>query len=156
MIVTRSCTSVANITTCACIYFRSIGISILLNYVLVESWKRYDTCSYVSLVGEGVISISACFAPRASLNMTLIFPSLQIDWAGSVIRQLRSDEHISQLVSLDLPSLDHTPIIISDKELQDPLIVLLMFYTSKALEFPQPVLTRSASQQLCEWPIPTV
>ncbi len=77
-------------------------------------------------------------------------PLLQINWAGSVIARLRSDEHISELVTLDPPTLDHTPIILSEGDLQDPFTVLLMFYTSKALDFPQPVLTRSASQQQSE------
>lgn len=75
---------------------------------------------------------------------------MKIDWACSVIQQLRTSEHLSYINKLDTPILDYTPVIFSDEDdSHDPFLNTIMYYCIKSLEFPQPILVQNTPAQ-CE------
>ena len=66
----------------------------------------------------------------------------KIEWAGKVIGQLRSNEHLSNISTVDTPILERRLVMpgeVQEEEERDddPFTTLLMFYCDKALEFPQ-------------------
>lgn len=67
-----------------------------------------------------------------------------------MIQQLRMDEYVGNIQTLDAPPLEHAPIVLSDEESQDPFCALLMFYATRALQFPLPVLTDASQPPECE------
>lgn len=74
----------------------------------------------------------------------------KIDWACSVIQQLRTSEHVSHINKLDTPILEYTPVAFSDEEeSDDPFLNTIMYYCIKSLEFPQPILVQNTPAQ-CE------
>ncbi len=92
----------------------------------------------VALAFVGVVSAYELYMPLPP----------QIGSAAGVIRQLRSNKLLYTISTNDTPILDHTPMI-RDEEggSSDPFSTVLMFYSSRALDFPQPVLIQSTPMQ---------
>ena len=72
----------------------------------------------------------------------------KIEWAGKVIGQLRANEHLSNISTVDTPILERRLVmpgeVQEDEERDDdPFTTLLMFYCDKALEFPQTSVVQS-------------
>lgn len=67
-----------------------------------------------------------------------------------MIQQLRTDEYVGNIQTLDAPPLEHAPLLLPDEEARDPFCTLLMFYAARALQFPLPVLTDTSQPPECE------
>ena len=70
----------------------------------------------------------------------------RIEWAGQVMKQLRANEHLSDISLADTPTLDRRlalPGMVGEERDEDPFTTLLMFYCDKALEFPQSAIVQS-------------
>ena len=69
----------------------------------------------------------------------------KIEWAGKVIEQLRSNEHLSNISTVDTPILERRLVMpgeFGEEHDDDPFTTLLMFYCDKALEFPQSTIVQ--------------
>ena len=71
-----------------------------------------------------------------------LFIDSKIEWAGKVIGQLRANEHLSNISTVDTPILERRLVMPGEVQGEeerdnDPFTTLLMFYCDKALEFPQ-------------------
>ena len=72
-----------------------------------------------------------------------------------MIEELRSSRHLQDITNADMPILDHTPMI-RDEEGgdSDPFAVVLMFYCTRALDFPDAILTAGTPAH-CEMSLTT-
>ena len=62
-----------------------------------------------------------------------------------VVKELRKDQHVGWLTVPEMPHADSAPSLSDDDENGDPFTSLVMFYASKALEFPEPIYSISRS-----------
>ena len=70
----------------------------------------------------------------------------KIEWAGQVIEQLRANENLLDISTMDTPILERRVALpggLGEERDEDPFTTLLMFYCDKALEFPQSTIVQS-------------
>ena len=116
-------------------------------------------CVYSYSLSFSLIQALLCLPPseRKTYEDFLHFPLLlveellidsKIEWAGKVIGQLRANEHLSNISTVDTPILERRLVMpgeVQEEEERDddPFTTLLMFYCDKALEFPQTAVVQS-------------
>lgn len=86
-----------------------------------------------------------------ALMYVLPLLSLQTELAAVVVEELRKDRHIGWITIPEMPKTDSAPSSLPKDETNDPFTDLFIFYASKALEFPEPVVFSSSNKSFSEW-----